>query len=316
MNSVVAVTGASGFVGAALCGELNARGFAVRGTVRSLHSSFSAPGVKPVEVGHLDAATDWSSALAGVDYVIHCAARAHVMHETEADALAAYRSVNVDGSRRLAEQAAAAGVRRLVCLSSIKVNGEQTALGAPFLFSDSPAPEDSYGVSKWEAEQVLWAVAANTGLEVVVVRPPLVYGLGAKGNLERLLKLVRPGLPLPLGMVLNQRSLIGLDNLVDLLICCVEHPAAAGQTLLVSDGEDVSTPDLLRHMAAGFGRSVCLLPVPLPLLRLAGRALGKQAEVDRLVGSLQIDSRHTRELLNWSPPVSVAEGIQRMVQGS
>ena len=151
MNSVVAVTGASGFVGAALCGELHARGFAVRGTVRSLHSSFSASGVEPVEVANLDAATDWSSALVGVDCVIHCAARAHVMHETEADALAAYRSVNVDGSRRLAEQAAATGVRRLVYLSSIKVNGEQTALGAPLLFSDAPAPEDPYGVSKWEA---------------------------------------------------------------------------------------------------------------------------------------------------------------------
>lgn len=308
------MTGASGFVGAVLCRELDVRGFAVRGAVRLLHSSFSAPAVESVAVGKLDAATDWSSALAGVDCVIHCAARAHVMHETEADALAAYQSVNVDGSRRLAEQAAAAGVRRLVYLSSIKVNGEQTALGAPFLFSDAPAPEDPYGVSKWEAEQALWAVAANTGLELVVVRPPLVYGPGAKGNLTRLLKLVRSGVPLPLGAVHNQRSLIGLDNLVDLLICCIDHPAAAGQTLLVSDGEDVSTPDLLRHMAAGLGRSARLLPVPVPLLRLAGRALGKQAEIDRLVGSLQIDSRHTRELLDWTPPVSLAEGIRRMVQ--
>jgi len=312
----VCVTGASGFVGDALCGEFHARGFGVRGAVRSLHSSISASGVQPVSVGNLDAATDWSSALAGVECVIHCAARAHVMHETEADALAAYRSVNVEGSRRLAEQAVASGVRRLVYLSSVKVNGEQTAFGAPFLFSDAPAPEDPYGVSKWEAEQALWAVAANTGLEVVVVRPPLVYGPGAKGNLARLLKLVRSGVPLPLGAVQNQRSLIGLDNLVDLLIRCVYHPAAAGQTLLVSDGEDVSTPDLLRHMAAGLGRSARLLPVPVPLLRLAGRALGKQAEMDRLVGSLQIDCRHTRELLEWTLPVSVAEGIRRMVQGA
>ena len=312
----VFLTGATGFVGAALCGALRARGFTVRGAVRSLHSSVAASSVEPVAVGNLDAATDWSSALAGVDCVIHCAARAHVMHETEADALAAYRSVNVDGSRRLAEQAVASGVRRLVYLSSIKVNGEQTALGAPFLFSDAPAPEDPYGVSKWEAEQALWAVAANTGLEVVVVRPPLVYGPGAKGNLARLLKLVRSGVPLPLGAVHNQRSLIGLDNLACLLIRCVDHPAAAGQTLLASDGEDVSTSDLLRHMAAGLGRRARLLPVPVPMLRLAGRALGKQAEIDRLVGSLQIDSRHTRELLDWNPPVSVAEGIRRMVQGS
>ena len=191
-----------------------------------------------------------------------------------------------------------------------------SALGAPFLFSDAPAPEDPYGVSKWEAEQALWAVAANTGLEVVVVRPPLVYGPGAKGNLARLLKLVRSGVPLPLGAVHNQRSLIVLDNLVDLLIRCVDHPAAAGQTLLVSDGEDVSTPDMLRQMAAGLGRRARLLPVPVSLLRLVGRALGKQAEMDRLVGSLQIDSRHARELLDWTPPVSLAEGIRRMVEGS
>ena len=315
---MIAVTGAAGFVGAALCGELYSRGFAVRSVVRSLHSAEPASGVEQIAVSNLDAATDWSSALRGVDCVIHCAARAHVMHETEADALAAYRSVNVDGSRRLAEQAAAAGVRRLVYLSSIKVNGESTdGLPRPFgARNDEVNPEDSYGVSKWEAEQALWAVAASTCLEVVVVRPPLVYGPSVKGNLARLLKLVRLGVPLPFGAVQNQRSLIGLDNLVDLLIRCVDHPAAAGQTLLVSDGEDISTPDLLRYMANALGRSARLLPVSVALLRLVGRALGKQAEIDRLVGSLKIDSRHTRELLDWNPPVSVAEGIRRMVQGS
>jgi len=315
---VIAVTGAAGFVGAALCGELYSRGFAVRSVVRSLHSAKPASGVEQIAVSNLDAATDWSSALGGVDCVIHCAARAHVMHETEADALAAYRSVNVDGSRRLAEQAAAAGVRRLVYLSSIKVNGESTdGLPRPFgARNDEVNPEDPYGVSKWEAEQALWAVAASTCLEVVVVRPPLVYGPSVKGNLARLLKLVRLGVPLPFGAVQNQRSLIGLDNLVDLLIRCVDHPAAAGQTLLVSDGEDISTPDLLRYMANALGRSARLLPVSVALLRLVGRALGKQAEIDRLVGSLKIDSRHTRELLDWNPPVSVAEGIRRMVQGS
>jgi nucleoside-diphosphate-sugar epimerase len=224
--------------------------------------------------------------------------------------------VNVDGSRRLAEQAAAAGVRRLVYLSSIKVNGEQTVLRAPFLCSDTPAPQDAYGVSKWEAEQALWEVSAKTGLEVVVVRPPLVYGPGVKGNLARLLKLVRLGLPLPFSAVQNKRSLIGLDDLVDLLIRCVDHPAAAGQTFLVSDGEDLSTPDLLRHMAAAMNRSPRLFPVPVSLVRLAGSALGKRAEIDRLVGSLQIDSSHTRQVLGWIPPVSVEEGIRRMVQGA
>jgi nucleoside-diphosphate-sugar epimerase len=321
----VLVTGASGFVGRALCSALLAQGHAVRIAVRCANSMPAADGLDldVVVVGDVDAQTDWSAALAGIDCVIHCAARAHVMHETETDALAAYRVVNVAGTQRLAKQAAALDVRRLVFLSSIKVNGESTdGLPRPFRArtdeggGGAPAPEDPYGVSKWEAEQALWAVAANTDLEVVVVRPPLVYGPGAKGNLARLLKLVCLGVPLPLGAVHNQRSLIGLDNLVDLLILCVDHPVAAGQTLLVSDGEDVSTPDLLRHMGAGLGRSPRLLPVPVALLRLVGCALGKETEIDRLVGSLQIDSRHTRELLDWTPPVSVAEGIRRMVQGS
>ena len=312
----ILVTGASGFVGRALCSRLVAQGNLVRAAVRNAVSMASADGLEVVVVGEVNAHTDWSRALVGISCIIHCAARVHVMHETDADALTAYRAVNVDGSRCLSEYAAAVGVRRLVYLSSIKVIWEQTEPGAPFLFSDAPAPKDPYGVSKWEAEQVLWAVAANTCLEVVVLRPPLVYGPGAKGNLARLLKLVRLGVPLPLGAVHNQRSLIGLDNLVDFLIRCVDHPTAAGHTLLVSDGEDVSLPDLLRHMAAGLGCSARLLPVPVPLLCMAGRVLGKQAELDRLVGSLQIDSRHTHELLNWSPPVSVAEGIRRMVQGS
>lgn len=272
--------------------------------------------VESVAVGNLNASTDWSSALVGVDCVIHCAARAHLMCDTEGDALAAYRAANVDGSRRLAEQAATAGARRLVYLSSIKVNGEQTALGAPFLFSDKPAPEDAYGISKWEAEQALWDVSTKTGLEVVVVRPPLVYGPGVKGNLARLLRLVRSGLPLPLDALQNKRSLIGLDNLVDLLIRCVDHPVAAGRTFLVSDGEDLSTPELLSHMAAAMGRSARLFPVQVLLLRLAGSVLGRRAEIDRLVGSLQIDSSHTRQVLGWTPPVSVEEGIRRMVQGA
>lgn len=311
---MILVTGASGFVGSALCGSLCSRGLPVRGVARTLRSFVPAYGVESVVIGNLDAETDWTSAMAGVDCVIHCAAQAHMMHETEADALAKYRLVNVDGSQHLAEQAAAAGVRRLVYLSSIKVNGEQTALGTPFLFSDAPAPEDSYSISKWEAEQALWAVAANTDLEVVVVRPPLVYGPGIKGNLAYLLNLVRLGVPLPLGMVRNQRSLIGLENLVDLLIRCINHPMAAGQTLLASDGEDVSTPDLIRQMAVALRRSANLLPVPVKLLCLAGRLLGKDAEIFRLVNSLQIESQPTRELLGWCPPVPMAEEIRRMVE--
>ena len=318
MSVLVAVTGVTGFVGQSLGREIASRAFGLRAVVRTVNhaSELSYSNSDYIGVGDIYSHTDWSIALTGVDCVIHCAARAHVMHETAGDALAAYRAVNVNGSRRLAEQAAAAGVRRLVYLSSIKVNGEKTAHGVPFVFSDAPAPEDAYGSSKWEAEQAIWEISAKTGLEVVVVRPPLVYGPGVKGNLARLLKLVRLGLPLPLGAVQNKRSLIGLDNLVDLLIRCVDHPAAAGQTFLVSDGEDLSTPDLIRHMAGAMGRSAWLFPVPVSVLRLAGSALGKRAEIDRLVGSLQIDSSHTRRVLGWTPPVSVQEGIRRMVQGA
>ena len=316
MRVLIAVTGSTGFVGDALGREIASRTSKVRAVVRTVNCApaRSDGDIDIIGVGEINSHTDWSAALSGVDYVIHCAARAHVMHEDTGNALAAYRAINVDGSRRLAERAAATGVRRLVYLSSIKVNGEDTAPGASFSFSDRPAPEDAYGISKWEAEQALWEISAKTGLEVVVVRPPLVCGPGVKGNLARLLELVRSGLPLPLGGVQNRRSLIGLDNLMDLLIRCVDHPEAAGQTFLVSDGEDLSTPDLIRHMAAAMNRSPRLFPVPISLLRLAGSALGKRAEIDRLVGSLQIDSSHTRRVLGWTPPVSVQEGIRRMVQ--
>ena len=307
----VLVTGAAGFIGCRVCEALECHRVNVVSTVRE------APFGDEIAVGDIGPETDWRVALATQpDVVVHLAARTYARLEVTGDELTHYLAINLDGSRRLAEQAAAAGVRRLVYLSSIKVNGEQTALGVPFLFSDAPAPEDAYGVSKWEAEQALWDISAKTGLEVVVVRPPLVYGPGVKGNLARLLKLVRSGVPLPLGAVKNKRSLIGLDNLVDLLIRCIDHPASAGQTFLVSDGKDLSTSDLLCYIATAMGRSARLFPVPVSLLRLAGHALGKRAEIDRLVGSLQIDSSHTRRVLGWTPPVSVQECIRRMVQGA
>jgi nucleoside-diphosphate-sugar epimerase len=238
------------------------------------------------------------------------------MRETGADPMAAFRQVNVAGTRRLAEAAATMGVRRLVYLSSIKVNGDSTLASAMFSHDDMPAPEDPYGVSKWEAEVALQEVATDFSLEIVIVRPPLVYGPGVKANFLRLVRLVRNGVPLPLGSVKNKRSLVSLDNLVDLLIRCTEHPAAAGQTLLASDGQDLSTPELIRGLAAAMGRSARLLPVPPAMLRLGGRLTGRMDEVERLIGSLQVDIEHTCQTLNWTPPVPVAEGLRRAVAGS
>ena len=310
----ILVTGASGFVGSALCSALLAQGHAVRASIRSAGAMPSADGLDVVAVGEVGAQTDWTAALAGMDYVIHCAARAHVMHETEADALAAYRTVNVAGTQRLAEQAAALGVRRLVFLSSIGVLGIHTNGRRPFFISDTPKPVEDYAISKWEAEQVLWAISAQTGLEVVVVRPPLVYGPGVKGNLRRLLRWAARGLTLPLGAVHNQRSLVGLSNLVDLLLRCAEHPAAAGQTFLMSDGQDLSTSHLIRLMAEGMNRPARLLHVPVALLQAGGSLLGKRGEIDRLVGSLQVDSSYTKAQLGWTPPVSVEDGVREMAR--
>jgi len=308
------VTGTSGFVGQALCSTLVARGQRVRAAVRSADSMPSADGLDVVAVGEVGAQTNWSAALAGVDCVIHCAARAHVIHETEVDARAVYRAVNVSGTQRLAEQAAALGVRRLVFLSSIGVLGIHTNGRGPFFVSDVPKPVEDYAISKWEAEQALWAVSAQTGLEVVAVRSPLVYGPQVKGNLLRLLGLVARGVPQPFEAVHNQRSLVGLSNLVDLLLRCAEHPAAAGQTFLASDGQDLSTPQLIRLMAEGMNRPARLLPVPMALLQAVGSLLGKRSEIDRLVASLQVDSGHTQAQLGWTPPVSLEEGVREMAR--
>jgi nucleoside-diphosphate-sugar epimerase len=313
----VLLTGASGFVGGAVLRTAEKRNIDIRPVLR-LHVSGNVSGVA-VPVSELDGKTDWSKALEGIDVVIHAAARTHMLRDKALDPLTEYSRVNVLGTFNLARHAAAAGVRRFVFLSSVKVNGESTdARPSPFGARNDgvgAAPEDAYGLSKWEAEQGLWEIASQTGMEVVVIRPPLVYGPGVKGNFARLLDLVRSGVPLPLAAVNNQRSFIGLDNLVDLLIRCADHPKAAGQTLLVSDGHDLSTPELLRMIANAMGRPARLFPVPVPLLRLAGRALGRLNEVDRLVGSLQVDSSATRELLGWTPPVSVEDGVGRMVWG-
>lgn len=302
----ILVSGASGFVGRALCMHLKAHDHAVLSAVRNASGI-----VDEVIVGNIDGATDWQPALSGCDAVVHLAARVHVMDDTAQNPLALYRATNTEATLNLARQAAAAGVKRFVFISSIKVNGE--GRDAPYRETDVPAPEDAYAISKWEAEQGLQQIAADTGLEVVILRPPLVYGPGVKANFLRLLQTVKRGWPLPLGAIRNRRSLLFLGNFVDAIRLCVEHPAAAGQTFLLDDGQVVSTPDLIRAVAHAMGRPPRLLVVPVALLRLAGTLLGKRAAVDRLTGSLHVDSSAIRSRLGWVPPFSMEAGLAQTV---
>lgn len=299
----VLVTGANGFVGRAVCAALRQTGHAVTPAVRE------AQGLTQEQViGEIDAQTDWRAALAGMDCVLHLAARVHVMRDTTTNPLAQYRVVNVDGTLNLARQAAAAGVRRFVFVSSVKVNGEERA--AAYTEADTPMPEDAYALSKWEAEQGLRQIAAATGLEVVILRPPLVYGPGVGANFLALMHAVARGIPLPLGAIDNRRSLIFVGNLADAILCCLEHPAAAGKTFLVSDGEDVSTPALVRRMAAALGRPARLVALPVPVLRAIATLAGKSALVTRLTDSLTIDGTAIRHTLGWSPPFTLDEGLR------
>jgi nucleoside-diphosphate-sugar epimerase len=236
------------------------------------------------------------------------------MHDAAQDPLNEYRRINVQGTLKLASHAVAAGVRRFVFISSVKVNGEFTAPGQCFRPDDIPAPQDPYGVSKMEAEQGLRQIAAETGMEMVIIRPPLVYGPGVKANFAALMRAVQRGWPLPLGALHNQRSLVALGNLVDFIITCTTHPAAANQTFLICDGQDLSTTALVRGMAQAASVPVRLLPVPVPLLRWAARLLGKADAIDRLCGNLQVDSSKARDFLDWVPPVSVEEGLRRVVR--
>jgi UDP-4-keto-D-QuiNAc 4-reductase len=303
------VTGAAGFLGGAVVARASAEGRTVRAATRRTVAAWPT-GVQALPGLDLAPDTDWHAALDGVDTVVHCAARVHVMHDTVADPLAAFRLVNTAGTLELARQAAAAGARRFVFISSIGVHGAETTV-APFRAGDAVAPHSPYAVSKWEAEQGLHSLAAASALQVVVVRPPLVYGPAAPGNFASLMRALQRGLPLPLGAVHNRRSFIGLDNLVDLVLRCVDHPAAAGRTLLASDGEDLSTTELLRRTARALGRPARLLPVPGAMLRALANALGKRDLGQRLFGSLQIDIAPTCSLLDWTPPVGVDEGLRR-----
>jgi nucleoside-diphosphate-sugar epimerase len=265
-------------------------------------------------VGDISGDTDWSVALVGVDTVFHLAARVHVMRETANDAVAEFRRVNVAGTARLARCASDAGVKRLVYVSSIGVNGVQTSSGVAFSEADTPRPHNAYAQSKWEAEQVLQRISRETGLEVVTVRPPLVYGAGAPGNFALLLKVLNAGIPLPLASVHNRRSLVYVGNLADALIVCATYPAAAGQIYLVSDGEDVSTLGLLRQLGDAIGRPARLFPCPSALLKWAGALTGRSAQVDRLMDSLQVDSGKIRRELNWTPPYTLQQGLQETAE--
>lgn len=314
---MILVTGATGFVGKALLKRLLDDG-AFANVVAALRRSVLAPpkDVKYVQVDDLLSGTDWSKALQGVTAVVHLAARVHVMNDKSADPSAEFRRVNVEGTANLARQAAAAGVRRFVFLSSIKVNGEFSEEGRPFTSDDVVAPEDPYGVSKLEAEQLLRQIAADTGMEVVIIRPPLVYGSGVKANFESMMRWLARGIPLPLAAVTeNRRSLVALDNLVDLIVTCLAHPAAANQTFLVSDGEDLSTAELLKRTGTAMGHPARLFYLPPALLKFGAEAVNKPGIYQRLCGSLQLDITKTRQLLGWAPPVSIDEGLRRAAEG-
>ena len=289
----VLVTGATGFVG---CKLVDALGDPA--TMLSVRSESDS----------------WAEPLRNRRCVVHLAARVHVMNDTVAEPLAEFRKANVDITLALANKAAQAGVKRFIFMSSVKVNGEQTHPGHPFRTDDIPAPQDPYGISKMEAEVGLRKIAEQTGMEVVIIRPPLVYGPGVKANFASMVRWLQRGVPLPLGAIHNHRSLVGLDNLVDLIVTCIDHPAAANQTLMVSDGEDVSTTELLRRMGAALGKPARLISIPQGLLEWGAALAGKHDVAQRLFSSLQVDSAPTCQLLGWNPPVSLNQGLLQVAK--
>lgn len=310
----VLVTGASGFIGRAVLTCLASKeDFQMRGSIRREGEELGL-GVEPFLVESLGPSTNWQEALAGVEVVIHTAARVHVMRDMEADPLAAYRHVNVHGTLNLARQAVGAGVRRFIFLSSIKVNGEETHFGKSCDADDMPAPLAPYGISKYEAEVDLLQLSCESEMEVVIIRSPLVYGPGVKANFYKMMCWLYKGVPLPLGGICNKRSLVALDNLVDLIVTCIVHPMAANQVFLAADGENVSTSELLQRLGKALGKTPRLISVPSWMVKFVAALCGKKMEVQRLYSSLQVDITKTRNRLNWSPPVSVDEALQKAAQ--
>lgn len=316
---MILLTGATGFVGNAVLTQLMQQpDMAVRTYGRREPVRVNTDRVTDARAqvfnhvtGEISAAADYAPALVDVDVVIHCAAQAHVMNDSTNNGVDIYRDINVDGTLNLAQQAIAAGVGRFIFISSVKVNGESTNNAQAFNHASLPAPEDDYGRSKQAAEDGLRILVANSGMELVVIRPPLVYGPGVKGNFRSLITVAKKNLPLPLGAINNKRSMVALDNLVDLIITCIDHPNAADQIFMVSDDQDISTTRLLEMMTSATGKHSHLLPVPMSLLQLIGKLMGKQAVIERLCSNLQVDIKHTKETLGWQPPISVDEGIRR-----
>ncbi len=306
----VLVTGATGLVGNALCPVLLAAGHEVIAAVRDPNSAKIPSGVTARSVADIGPDTDWAEALSGVDAVVHLAARAHILQDRNKDPEAAFTRINADGTRRLAEAAAGAAVKRFVYVSTVKVMGERSE--QPFMETDTPHPEDAYGRSKLAGEEALVAISGNTGLEPVILRPPLVYGPNTKGNLVSLMKICRMAPPLPFAAVNNQRSLINVNNLVGAIVAALTHESAAGEVFFVRDGDDVSLPGLLRLVASSLGRPVRLFPVPTALLRLAGTLTGKTAVMKRLLENLQVDDEKIRRQLGWVPRFGIEQGLKEM----
>ena len=304
------VTGATGFIGVRACAYFLEQGLRVRAAVRRPCERLDSR-IEQHQIDALGPQTDWSSALTGIDAVVHLASRVHVMRETAADPLSEFRNINVEGTRRLAQMAAEAGVQRLVYLSTIKVNGEHTAAKA-FRADDPVAPQDPYGQSKWEAEQALHEIGHQSDLESVIIRPPLVYGAGVKGNLRQLMRIIRRGVPLPLAGIHNRRTLIGRDNLISLIASCLQHPAAANQTFLAGDARPLSTPELIRRIAQALDASARLFPFPTTALRTAAKLTGQGEAWKRLSDNLEIDLAPTRQRLNWTPPYGIEHDLHAM----
>ncbi|MBM9513716.1 UDP-glucose 4-epimerase family protein [Desulfogranum marinum] len=310
----ILVTGATGFIGRGLCEKLHNSHCKVRAAVRTEKSTKLPGSLDQSIVGDIGPSTNWEKALLHVDCIVHLAACIDVVPGVSGDPLSRFRSVNVDGTIHLARQAVRANVKRFIYISSIKVNGEISQTGVPFTPDDEPAPSTPYAVSKFEAERALLQFSAESGLEIVIIRSPLVYGPGVQGNFLRLMHWMAKGMPLPLGAIRNRRSLVALDNLLDLIVTCTDHPAAADQTFLVSDGEDLSTTELLQQVSLALGRNDRLIPMPAKVLAMFAAMFGRQSTVQRLCGSLQVDITKTKSILDWSPPNTVGESLRLTAQ--